>query len=207
MPTLIQKIRPAALIALCCLGLLYFASPARADLPPALLLEDVARPIPGVASPSATPEKPVYLAGLWDKISGIFSSNNDAEKTSETAPQEPTAPSRETPATGSASPDETFDHFATGFPLTGFHLQVECESCHVGGNFEDTPSKCVSCHDSGGFVQTSSKPGNHPRTTNSCDNCHTTSDWNKLLRVDHLRQLPQRHHGLRKIRNAHSKLQ
>jgi len=28
-----------------------------------------------------------------------------------------------------------FNHFATGFPLTGAHTQVRCDRCHVGGVF------------------------------------------------------------------------
>ena len=34
-----------------------------------------------------------------------------------------------------------FNHFKTGFPLTGAHVQLKCESCHVNENFESTPTK------------------------------------------------------------------
>ena len=32
-----------------------------------------------------------------------------------------------------------FDHFATGYPLTGQHEFIECGVCHVNGVFKGTP--------------------------------------------------------------------
>ena len=53
--------------------------------------------------------------------------------------------------------DTEFDHFSTGFPLTGAHRLVDCELCHIGGVFKGTQTRCVSCHVrtslSGGRIQ------------------------------------------------------
>ncbi len=78
-----------------------------------------------------------------------------------------------------------FDHFTTGFRLDGAHLRVECESCHVGGVFKGTPTQCSGCHAVGGRVQASAKPVNHPLTTNFCDDCHRTTAWLPLARMNH----------------------
>ncbi|MGE5757980.1 MAG: hypothetical protein ACM3W8_03845, partial [Sideroxydans sp.] len=40
------------------------------------------------------------------------------------------------------SPGHEFNHFETGFPLTGAHLTTECGSCHVAGVFKGTPRNC-----------------------------------------------------------------
>ncbi len=39
-----------------------------------------------------------------------------------------------------------FDHdFETGFPLTGAHQTVSCESCYTIGIFKGTPRQCSRC--------------------------------------------------------------
>ncbi|UCD12411.1 MAG: hypothetical protein JSU88_04830, partial [Nitrospinaceae bacterium] len=181
----IKKYRLTAFMALCCLGFLWTAAPAGAELPPALLLEEVTLQSPVAAGGEEPARRSVLFAGLWDTITGLFSSDKEAGTATEPLLGETNPPGAETPDIRDTGPREAFDHFTTGFPLTGFHLRVSCESCHVGGSFEGTPSKCVSCHASGGFVKTTLKPGDHPRTTNSCNSCHSTSDWSKLYRVDH----------------------
>ena len=40
----------------------------------------------------------------------------------------------------------TFNHSATGFPLTGAHVPLQCSQCHVNGNYSLTDTSCVSCH-------------------------------------------------------------
>ena len=82
--------------------------------------------------------------------------------------------------------DEGFDHFTTGFPLTGAHARVDCEGCHVGGVFRNAPAQCDGCHTRGGRVAASSKPAGHIPSTNSCDDCHVTSTWRMVRRVDHI---------------------
>jgi len=65
----------------------------------------------------------------------------------------------------------TFDHLATGFPLDGNHVMLDCESCHVGGVFEGLPTACESCHDN---VFAVGKDSNHIPTVEKCEICHTT---------------------------------
>ena len=50
-----------------------------------------------------------------------------------------------------------FDHFRTGFPLTGGHERVRCESCHIRGLFKGTPSQCKTCHSPGGRIAASAR--------------------------------------------------
>jgi hypothetical protein len=77
-----------------------------------------------------------------------------------------------------------FDHATTGFPLTGSHARVACESCHVRGMLQGTPTECGVCHDSSGVRATTSKPLTHIPSSNHCDDCHTTASW-LTARFDH----------------------
>lgn len=71
-----------------------------------------------------------------------------------------------------------FDHLKTGFPLTGQHQQVQCETCHRGGVFAGTPKQCINCHVQGSRLASSVKPTNHAPTNERCDQCHTsTATW------------------------------
>ena len=71
-----------------------------------------------------------------------------------------------------------FDHLRTGFPLTGAHTQVECQTCHARGVFKGTPRQCDLCHIQGNRMGASAKPNNHVQTTQFCDQCHTnTVSW------------------------------
>jgi len=77
--------------------------------------------------------------------------------------------------------DARFDHFTTGFPLSGQHVRTACEACHVKGVFKGTPQQCGGCHN--GAIA----PGKHARhivSTNTCDDCHTTFAWTGA-RMDH----------------------
>jgi hypothetical protein len=70
----------------------------------------------------------------------------------------------------------TFDHNATGFPLTGAHATTACESCHVNGNYNLTNTACVSCHlkDFQGTTNPNHVSGGFPQT---CQQCHSTTNW------------------------------
>ena len=59
-----------------------------------------------------------------------------------------------------------FDHFATGFPLTGGHRNVECDSCHLNGLFTGTPDRCDGCHNN---IRTDGKSSNHVQSNDQCD--------------------------------------
>ena len=76
----------------------------------------------------------------------------------------------------------SFDHFLTGFPLTGSHISVDCASCHIAGRFKATPRQCFGCHN--GAV-TAGKSQNHQQTTARCEACHLTTLWSDIRRIDH----------------------
>ncbi len=65
--------------------------------------------------------------------------------------------------------DATFDHSLAAFPLTGRHVTVACEDCHVNDVFAGTPQDCNACHaaddEHGGQFGT------------DCAQCHTTDSW------------------------------
>ncbi len=59
-----------------------------------------------------------------------------------------------------------FDHARTSFPLTGEHVEVACESCHPGEQWQVPYDTCADCHTE------------HPHgdlATPSCATCHTTA--------------------------------
>ncbi|WP_455202000.1 hypothetical protein, partial [Kaarinaea lacus] len=66
---------------------------------------------------------------------------------------------------------ESFDHLTTGFPLTGAHSLIDCESCHIGGLFDELPTRCDKCHDGVFSIGVSS---NHIPVTENCEVCHST---------------------------------
>lgn len=68
-----------------------------------------------------------------------------------------------------------FNHMKTGFPLTGVHTNIECETCHVGGIFKGTPTDCAGCHTAGRRVVAPPKPVNHIVTHAACESCHNST--------------------------------
>lgn len=83
-----------------------------------------------------------------------------------------------------------FDHFATGFPLTGAHAQAECQTCHLQGVFKGTPRQCEVCHTQGSRIASTFKPSNHPRTAMPCSQCHTSQTTWTGARFDHVGVTP-----------------
>ncbi|MFI5253007.1 MAG: hypothetical protein ACHQQQ_11320 [Bacteroidota bacterium] len=69
-----------------------------------------------------------------------------------------------------------FDHSTTHFLLTGAHITVACQSCHVNGNYQITYTSCYQCHNTN--FNTSSNP-NHVagNFSHDCTTCHTTTAW------------------------------
>jgi len=62
----------------------------------------------------------------------------------------------------------TFAHDRTGFPLTGRHQVVTCQSCHAGGRFDQpVPKACSACH----------RDVHARRMGARCDRCHDTGSW------------------------------
>ena len=68
-----------------------------------------------------------------------------------------------------------FDHLKTGFPLSGAHVTVTCETCHMGGILKGTPTTCAGCHSIGSRVGATPKSVNHVQTSNSCETCHSSA--------------------------------
>lgn len=85
------------------------------------------------------------------------------------------------PFSANAVQNPDFNHFTTGFPLSGKHLKVDCELCHINGVFKGTPKTCSGCHNG---RSASGKDSNHIASTNTCDDCHTTFTWDRAA-VDH----------------------
>ncbi|HXJ17114.1 MAG TPA: hypothetical protein VNM68_07925 [Candidatus Polarisedimenticolia bacterium] len=70
----------------------------------------------------------------------------------------------------------TFNHNNTPFPLTGAHVSVPCNQCHIGGVYAGTPTDCYSCHkaDYQGTTNPNHTAAGFPTT---CATCHTTTSW------------------------------
>jgi hypothetical protein len=85
------------------------------------------------------------------------------------------------PMSALAVKDRSFNHFSTGFPLSGQHLKVDCESCHIRGVFKGTPKFCAGCHNE---RSAPGKTARHIVTTEACDDCHTTFGWERVA-MDH----------------------
>ena len=71
----------------------------------------------------------------------------------------------------------TFNHNTfTNFPLTGAHVNVGCNQCHINGQFVGTPSDCASCHIKD-FNSTTNP--NHVQSgfPSTCQQCHNTTSW------------------------------
>jgi hypothetical protein len=86
------------------------------------------------------------------------------------------------PGHGQNASTSSFNHFLTGFPLTGTHVSVSCASCHVNGRLKNTPTLCIGCHNT---MTAPGEPQSHPKTTNRCEGCHLTTTWRDIAFMDH----------------------
>ncbi len=70
-----------------------------------------------------------------------------------------------------------FDHSTrTTFPLTGAHVPLACNQCHVGGVFAGTSAQCSSCH-LANYQKTTSPNHTAAGFPQTCATCHTTAQW------------------------------
>ena len=69
-----------------------------------------------------------------------------------------------------------FDHNLSVFKLTGAHVQVACESCHLNKVYRGTPQDCFSCH--------KAKDPHQGQFGTLCSQCHDTSSWKHII-FDH----------------------
>jgi hypothetical protein len=70
-----------------------------------------------------------------------------------------------------------FDHEAiTGFGLTGGHARLNCNACHVSGQFAGTATQCVACHskDFNAAQNPNHVQAGFPR---DCSVCHNSAQW------------------------------
>lgn len=81
----------------------------------------------------------------------------------------------------------SFDHGATGFPLTGAHRSAECAACHRTG-FSGTPSDCFACHQAD-YSATHNPAHASAGFGTHCADCHGTSAWTPAT-FDHESSFP-----------------
>jgi len=67
----------------------------------------------------------------------------------------------------------TFDHNNTPFPLTGGHVTVTCQQCHVNNVFAGLTTTCYNCHQQQFTSATTPVP--HTGFPTDCTGCHTTN--------------------------------
>lgn len=80
---------------------------------------------------------------------------------------------------------KVFDHATTGFDLFGAHSFVPCESCHIDGVFDGTPTQCVGCHQLNGRFNAHPKPVDHILSSDQCQHCHNPTLFQDVPWVDH----------------------
>jgi hypothetical protein len=70
----------------------------------------------------------------------------------------------------------TFNHSTTGFALTGAHVPLTCNTCHVNNNYALTDPSCAACHtkDYNNTTNPAHAAAGFPTT---CATCHTTTSW------------------------------
>ena len=134
-----------------------------------------------------------FAFNLEGKHAGLMCSRCHIQSTSITALQATSQDcfschAKDDPHQGSLGPDcamchspeewssSIFDHNRSVFKLTGAHMQVVCELCHVNAVFKDTPQDCFSCHQ-----QIDLHMGQFGA---ACGQCHTTTAW-KPAQFDH----------------------
>src|SRR5262249_12984698 len=70
-----------------------------------------------------------------------------------------------------------FDHNRSNFPLTGAHVSLACERCHISGQFNGLSTACSSCHQDPVF---------HAGMFGlDCASCHTTGNWSAKYNGPH----------------------
>lgn len=70
--------------------------------------------------------------------------------------------------------EETFNHQATGFALTGEHAPLDCVECHEDApkDYTGLSQDCASCHDEPHGAGQSTR-----ELLNQCRACHDAADW------------------------------
>ena len=77
----------------------------------------------------------------------------------------------------------TWSHDETGWILTGLHINLNCNECHLSDQYEGTPTTCFLCHEED-YNNTNDPDHNESGFPEDCEICHTTSSWEDAL-FDH----------------------
>ena len=72
-----------------------------------------------------------------------------------------------------------FEHDKTDFKLTGSHVTLSCDACHIGGRYRQTPASCNGCH--------ATDDEHRGARGADCAKCHTTKEW-KTAKFDHFKE-------------------
>ncbi len=72
-----------------------------------------------------------------------------------------------------------FNHDATGFPLKGAHIQVQCLDCHSNG-YAGTSNLCSSCHTSN-YNQATNPNHVSAGIATECETCHSAEGWSPSI--------------------------
>lgn len=79
--------------------------------------------------------------------------------------------------------DGAFNHSTSDFPLTGAHVTVSCENCHING-YAGTPNECFECH-TPDFNGTTNPNHQQAGFSNDCASCHTSNPGWTPANFDH----------------------
>ena len=72
-------------------------------------------------------------------------------------------------------------HNRTRFPLTGSHVLVACQRCHIGarvGVFQPIDVQCLTCHQVD-LANANNPPHLNLGYVNQCHRCHIPTTWNQ----------------------------
>jgi hypothetical protein len=69
-----------------------------------------------------------------------------------------------------------FGHTTSSFKLTGAHVGLQCQACHVNNQYKGLPSTCFACHSR---QYSSVTDPNHAAAgfSQDCLTCHSTTSW------------------------------
>ncbi len=69
-----------------------------------------------------------------------------------------------------------FDHDNTDYPLTGAHITVNCQECHIDGQYADIASECFDCHEDD-FAEVDDPNHTEGQFDHDCTVCHIDEAW------------------------------
>jgi len=70
----------------------------------------------------------------------------------------------------------TFPIHNNYYVLQGAHTTVDCSNCHIGGNYNNTPTTCFGCHQAD-YNQTTDPNHVVAQFPTDCQLCHSQNAW------------------------------